>query len=286
MIILPIPQKIKDLANEVRTAKYGKDVRESIAQSMEETGDTADQAYKITQNLLDESFDQGLLNTEIELRMDNLYTTKGQKLDDLHDAEKLELDALQQEYADKAQNLETTYAPRLTSAEQKIDQNHQQVTEHLAESALRFSNLEEIVPNQIIFASRSNDGFLGDAMHQAYATAVSRVAFPRVEMSKGVTMENNDGTFRISSSGLYLIMCKGQIERGSGSFRPYFQINSAYYTKLGDYGLNSNVDVSFNGSVITRLNANDTVELWIELLNASLDYKFPLINFQILKIMN
>lgn len=41
---MAIPQNIKDLANKVRTAIYGKDVRESIARSMEITGDTAQTA--------------------------------------------------------------------------------------------------------------------------------------------------------------------------------------------------------------------------------------------------
>ncbi|WP_018664625.1 glycoside hydrolase family 113 [Heyndrickxia acidiproducens] len=41
---MAIPSVIKDLANKVRTAVYGKDVRESIAKSMETTSDVADQA--------------------------------------------------------------------------------------------------------------------------------------------------------------------------------------------------------------------------------------------------
>lgn len=74
---MAVPQKIKDLANKVRSAIYGKDVRESIAESMEETGSVAEEskdrsieAYDITQNLLDETFDSSSLNANFETRLD------------------------------------------------------------------------------------------------------------------------------------------------------------------------------------------------------------------------
>jgi glycerate-2-kinase len=41
---MTIPQLIQDLASKVRTAVYGREVRESIAKSMEYTGSTANQA--------------------------------------------------------------------------------------------------------------------------------------------------------------------------------------------------------------------------------------------------
>lgn len=41
---MSIPQRIRDLANKVRNEIYGKDVRESIAKSMEVTGETAEEA--------------------------------------------------------------------------------------------------------------------------------------------------------------------------------------------------------------------------------------------------
>lgn len=129
---MTIPETIKKLANDIRTKIYGREVREALAQGIEEAGDIADQAYQITQNLLDDSFDQGLLNTEIEQRMEALYNTKGQMMDDLYEEkkqeleslyenEKAELDNLQQDYANRAENLEATYAPRLTSIETEIE---------------------------------------------------------------------------------------------------------------------------------------------------------------------
>ncbi|RDW21047.1 hypothetical protein CWR48_04335, partial [Oceanobacillus arenosus] len=50
---MSIPQNIKNLANSVRNAIYGKDVRESIAKSMEATGDTADVAKKTSEEQIE-----------------------------------------------------------------------------------------------------------------------------------------------------------------------------------------------------------------------------------------
>lgn len=75
-----IPQKIKELATKVRNEVYGKDVREAIAKSIEESGETAENARIITQQLIDGSFDEGILNTEIEQRLINLETEYAPKL--------------------------------------------------------------------------------------------------------------------------------------------------------------------------------------------------------------
>lgn len=80
---MAIPQIIQELASKVRHAMYGVEVRESIAKGMEITGDTADKAYQITQNLLDGSFDQGELNTNIEQRLNDLEKEYAPKLTQL-----------------------------------------------------------------------------------------------------------------------------------------------------------------------------------------------------------
>ncbi|MEB1809020.1 MAG: hypothetical protein LPK26_17320, partial [Bacillaceae bacterium] len=69
---MPIPQKIKELATKVRTAIFGKDVREAIAEALEESGKTAAEAREITEALLDGSFDKGLLDTEIREKLQQL----------------------------------------------------------------------------------------------------------------------------------------------------------------------------------------------------------------------
>ena len=66
---MPIPQKIQQLAKKVREAVYGKDVRDAIAEAIEESGKTAGEAREITEALLDGSFDQGLLDTEIREKL-------------------------------------------------------------------------------------------------------------------------------------------------------------------------------------------------------------------------
>lgn len=83
MMFVPIPQKIKDLVAKVRTAVYGKDVREAIAEALEESGKTAAEAREITESLLDGSFDQGLLDTEIREKLTQLEQDYAPQLNDL-----------------------------------------------------------------------------------------------------------------------------------------------------------------------------------------------------------
>lgn len=78
-----IPQKIQELANKVRTAIFGKDVREAIAEALEESGKTAAEAREITESLLDGSFDQGLLDTEIREKLTQLEQDYAPQLNDL-----------------------------------------------------------------------------------------------------------------------------------------------------------------------------------------------------------
>lgn len=59
---MAIPQKIKNLANKVRTAVYGKEVRESLAESMEETANVADET-KTRQDSLETQFQDVLDET-------------------------------------------------------------------------------------------------------------------------------------------------------------------------------------------------------------------------------
>lgn len=136
---MAIDPVIQQKAEDIRMKIYGEQVRESLASGLEamssdvvEVEGRQDEVRKITENLLDGSYDQGLLNTEIENRMDTLYTTKGQAMDDLYASkesgldtlyttEQQQLDVLQQDYADRATTLETTYAPRLTDITAQLE---------------------------------------------------------------------------------------------------------------------------------------------------------------------
>lgn len=69
---MSVPQNIQELANKVRNEIYGKDVRESIAKSMEATGEVAEWSRQVAQDIVDGKFDEGELATEIERKLNEL----------------------------------------------------------------------------------------------------------------------------------------------------------------------------------------------------------------------
>lgn len=69
---MSVPQNIQELANKVRNEIYGKDVRESIAKSMEATGEVAEWSRQVAQDIVDGKFDEGELATEIERKLNDL----------------------------------------------------------------------------------------------------------------------------------------------------------------------------------------------------------------------
>lgn len=143
-MILNTRDRTQKLANDIRTKIYGKEVREALATGIEESGNTSQEARDITENLLDGSYDSGLLNTEIEQRMEGLYSSKGQAMDELYmekdtaltnlyTTEKAELDALQLDYSERAGTLEETYAPRLTEVTAQLAQTTQAIDRQLTD---------------------------------------------------------------------------------------------------------------------------------------------------------
>jgi polygalacturonase len=77
---MAVPQNIEELAHQVRTAIYGRDVRESIASSMEATADVADWSRSVAQAIIDGSFDEATLNTAIENKLTQLEQDYAPKL--------------------------------------------------------------------------------------------------------------------------------------------------------------------------------------------------------------
>lgn len=65
MIILPIPQVIQELANKVRNATRGKDVREAIAKSMEKSGETSEESNQRS-ILTEERFEEQIKNMTLD----------------------------------------------------------------------------------------------------------------------------------------------------------------------------------------------------------------------------
>lgn len=145
---MAIPEKIKKLAHQVRSAIYGKEVRESIAESMELTAYVADEAKEVTQQLIDGSFDTGELNTQIEQRLSNL---------------------------------ETEYAPRLTTAEQGIKDNRQyidvQITAAQMEIGEVLSKTERTkfsdIPEPLYIAHRGGANIFPENTLEAYEGCIS-----------------------------------------------------------------------------------------------------------------
>jgi parallel beta-helix repeat protein len=66
---MTIPQNIQQLADKVRNEIYGRDVRESIAQSMEATAEVAEWSREVAQAIVDGTFDEAALSTAIENKL-------------------------------------------------------------------------------------------------------------------------------------------------------------------------------------------------------------------------
>src|SRR5699024_2399562 len=93
-----IPENIKQLANKVRNEIYGRDVRESIAQSMEVSGETSNEANERSKDTagrqtdVENRFDDQIAgNTDIDEVIDarrpeggESYPTLRKRLDDEH----------------------------------------------------------------------------------------------------------------------------------------------------------------------------------------------------------
>lgn len=69
---MAVPENIEELAHLVRTAIHGREVRESLASSMEATADVADWSRKVAQEIIDGNFNEGELYTEIERKLNEL----------------------------------------------------------------------------------------------------------------------------------------------------------------------------------------------------------------------
>ncbi|MFC4389151.1 SGNH/GDSL hydrolase family protein [Gracilibacillus marinus] len=69
---MTVPANIQQLADKVRNEIYGENVRESIAQSMEATAEVAEWSREVAQGIIDGTFDEGLLSTEIENKLNQL----------------------------------------------------------------------------------------------------------------------------------------------------------------------------------------------------------------------
>lgn len=146
---MTIPQNIQQLADKVRNEIYGRDVRESIAQSMEATAEVAEWSREVAQGIIDGTFDEGLLSTEIE---------------------------------NKLNQLEQDYAPTLTAIENEVTDARgneatlgakmDNITSQLAHIAYNLNNLP---------SGETNDAsvFLQNLLDIATANKVKKITFPK-----------------------------------------------------------------------------------------------------------
>lgn len=70
----------EELAKFIREKMYGMDTREAMAQSLLKANEVAEWAGEVARQIIDGSFDEGLLNTEIERKLNELETEYAPKL--------------------------------------------------------------------------------------------------------------------------------------------------------------------------------------------------------------
>src|SRR5690625_196153 len=130
---MAIPEIIEQLAHKVRTEIYGRDVREALATSMEVTAEVAEWSREVAQQIIDGSFDEGALNTEIERKLNELEQQYAPKLTSLEseivDARGTEanlsgrLNDLDSQLSLKAQQSDLNETKRVIGASRKMSNN-------------------------------------------------------------------------------------------------------------------------------------------------------------------
>lgn len=113
---MAIPEIIEELAHKVRTEIYGRDVREAIATSMEATAEVAEWSREVAQQIIDGSFDEGALNTEIERKLNELEQEYAPRLTDVETE------------IDNARGNEATLGDRLDDFSSELSQTNDRIS--------------------------------------------------------------------------------------------------------------------------------------------------------------
>ncbi|WP_079708628.1 SGNH/GDSL hydrolase family protein [Paraliobacillus ryukyuensis] len=165
---MAVPTNIEELAHDVRNAIYGSQVREAIASSMEATADVADWARQVAQDIVDGKFDEGLLATEIESKLNQLEQDYAPTLTDLE----IEITDARGSFADLAARL-LSMSNNISNLSDQVDgkigdlstlstEEKSTLVGALNENSF---NLEQIPPNQRSYSSPSNTiVLLGDSI--------------------------------------------------------------------------------------------------------------------------
>lgn len=115
---MAVPENIEELAHLVRTAIHGREVRESLASSMEATADVADWSRHVAQQIIDGDFEEGALQTEIERKLIELEIRYAPNLTSL------------EEEMEKARGDSADLSQRLLSVDEKIENNMEVVSDY------------------------------------------------------------------------------------------------------------------------------------------------------------
>lgn len=107
---------IDELAKFIREKMYGRDTREAMAKALEKAGSTAEWAREVAQELIDGSFDEGVLLTEIE-----------RKLNELEERYAPELTNIKNEVED-ARGSDQTLGDRLDGVNSQLAQTGQEIS--------------------------------------------------------------------------------------------------------------------------------------------------------------
>src|SRR5699024_5539303 len=90
---------------------------------------------------------------------------------------------------DRAETLETTYAPRLTTAEQDIQENYQELTSHMAESVNQVSGVHGLKIESGTFIPKlfvGENEVTGTTVKSGYYKVIDDLCFFRIEIVLGV----------------------------------------------------------------------------------------------------
>ncbi|WP_419893286.1 WD40/YVTN/BNR-like repeat-containing protein [Oceanobacillus kimchii] len=188
---MAVPENIEELAHQIRTAIYGRDVRESIASGLEETADVADWSRRVAQDIIDGNFDEGELATEIENKLNQLEQDYAPTLTSIENE------------VENARGDESSLGERLNSTDSQLAETAHQLTEtdyRLAETTrdkvdkdgsgqIKYANLAQDVREQF---TGGNTAIVGDDSIITSNITDKAVTFEKTEFADEVAIRVNN----------------------------------------------------------------------------------------------
>lgn len=160
---MAIPDKIKQLANDIRSKVYGREVRESLAKGIEEAGDLADKANTKSENAVYQ-----VNNIQAQV---NQLVVEG---DSSVEAAQARVDVNNHSYSTLKERLDTEYSKvtsQLEDIEQEIENKADKAEVNILKKKLtgvKFSDLTE----PMVFAHRGAKNIFPESSLEAYRACV------------------------------------------------------------------------------------------------------------------